>query len=135
MDKEEDGRAVEVVYRLQPNLLSQLVPIEDLVLTSDSVGEEEHMPSTEPLVIQDYQAGVDRQREEDLEGGHMEMNAEADHLVEIGEAPEPYVRAMDPETLETIPNPPDYVHPPGFWDGVVLEERVVDTSVPPGLQY
>jgi len=54
--------------------------------------------------------------------------------VEIGEAPEPYTRATDPETLEAIPDPPDYDHPPGFWDGVVLEERVVDTSVPPGLQ-
>ena len=54
--------------------------------------------------------------------------------MEIGEAPEPYTRATDPETLEAIPDPPDYDHPPGFWDGVVLEERVVDTSVPPGLQ-
>ena len=41
MDDEEDGRAVEVIYRLQPNLLSQLIPIEDLILTSDSIGEEE----------------------------------------------------------------------------------------------
>jgi len=68
------------------------------------------------------------------EGCHMEMNAEVDHLVLIREALEPYARATDPETLEAILDPPDYKHPPGFWDGVVLEERVVDTSVPPGLQ-
>ena len=46
MDDDEDGRANEVVYHLRPNMLTQLVPIETLVLTSDSIGEEEHMPST-----------------------------------------------------------------------------------------
>jgi len=134
MDDDEDGRANEMVYRLRPNLLTQLVPIETLVYTSESIGEEEHMPSTEPLVIQDYQVKVDRQREEDLEGGHLEMNTEADHLVEMGEALELYTRTVDPATLIAIPDPPEYEGPPGFWDGVVLEERVVDTSVPPGLQ-
>jgi len=56
MDSEEDGRAVEVVYHLQSNMLTQLVPIGDLALISDVVREEEPMPSTEPLVIQDYRA-------------------------------------------------------------------------------
>ena len=134
MDNEEDGRANEVVYRLRPNMLTQLIPIETLVHTSDSVGEGEHMPSTEPLVIQDFQAEVEAQREEMREEGHVEMNQEADDLVAMGRAPEPYTRTVDPATLVAIPDPPEYEAPPGFWDGVVLEERVVDTSVPPGLQ-
>jgi len=41
---------------------------------------------------------------------------------------------MNPATLVAIPDPPEYEAPPGFWDGMVREERVVDTSVPPGLQ-
>ena len=134
MDNEEDGRANDVIYRLQPNMLTQLVPIETLVHTSDSVGEGEHMPSTEPLVIQDFQAEVEAQREEMREEGHVEMNQEADNLVAMGRAPEPYTRTVDPATLVAIPDPPEYEAPPRFWDGVVLEERVVDTSVPPGLQ-
>ena len=134
MDDEEDGRANEVVYRLRPNMLTQLVPIEMLVHTSDSVGEGEHMPSTEPLVIQDFQAEVDTQREEMREDGHVEMNQEADDLVRMGMALEPYTCTVDPATLVAIPDPPEYEPPPGFWDGVVMEERVVDTSVPPGLQ-
>jgi len=71
---------------------------------------------------------MDRQREEMREDGHIEMNVEADHLVLIREAPEPYTCATDPLTLEAIPDPPDYKHPPGFWDGVVLEERVIDVG-------
>jgi len=42
-------------------------------------------------------------------------------------------RTVDPATLVAIPDPPEYEAPPRFWDGVVLEERVVDPSVPPGL--
>jgi len=134
MDDKEDGRANKVVYRLRPNMLTQLVPIETLVHTSDSVGEGEHMPSMGPLVIQDFQAEVDTQQEEMREVGHVEMNQEVDDLVAMGRAPEPYTRTADLVTLEAIPDPPEYEGPPGFWDGVVLEERVVDTSVPPGLQ-
>jgi len=134
MDNDEDGRANEVVYHLHPNMLTQLVPIETLVHTSDNIGEEEHMPSTEPLVIQDFQAEVEAQREEMREEGHVEMNQEADNLVAMGMAPEPYTRTVDRATLVAIPDPPEYEPPPGFWDGVVMEERVVDTSVPPGLQ-
>ena len=133
MDNEEDGRANEVVYCLRPNMLTQLVPIETLVHTSDSIREGEHMPSTGPLVIQDFQAEVDAQWEEMREDGHMEMNQEADNLVAMGRAPEPYTCTVDPATPVVIPDPPEYEAPPGFWDGVVLEERVVDTSVPPGL--
>jgi len=134
IDDDEDGRANKVVYCLCPNLLTQLVPIETLVHTSDSVGEGEHIPSTGPLVIQDFQAEVEAQREEMREEGHMEMNQEVDNLVSMGRAPEPYTCTVDPVTLIAIPDPPEYEGPPGFWDGVVLEERVVDTSVPPGLQ-
>ena len=134
MDDDEDGRANEVVYCLRPNMLTQLVPIETLVHTLDSVGEGEHMLSTGPLVIQDFQAEVEMQREEMREEGHVEMNQEADDLVTMGMAPEPYTHTVDPATLVAIPDPPEYEPPPGFWDGVVLEERVVDTSVPPGLQ-
>jgi len=64
MDNEEDGRAVEVVYRLHSGLLNQLIPIETLVHTLESIGEGEHMPSMEPLVIQDFQAEVEAQQEE-----------------------------------------------------------------------
>jgi len=134
MDDDEDGRANKVVYRLRPNMLTQLVPIKTLVHTSDSVGEWEHMPSTGPLVIQDFQVEVEAQREEMREEGHVEMNQEVDDLVAMGMAPEPYTRTVDPATLVAIPDPPEYEPPPGFWDGVVMEERVVDTSVPPGLQ-
>jgi len=84
MDEEEDGRANKVVYRLHPNMLTQLVPIETLVHTSDSIGEGEHMPSTEPLVIQDYQAEVELQRMEAREEGYVEMNQEADKMVASG---------------------------------------------------
>ena len=85
-------------------------------------------------MIQDFQAEVEAQREEMREEGHVEMNQEADDLVVMGMAPELYTRTVDPATLVVIPDLPEYKHPPGFWDGVVLEERVVDTSVPPGLQ-
>jgi len=134
MDNDKNGRANEMVYRLRPNLLTQLIPIETLVHTSDSIGEGEHMPSTGPLVIQDFQVEVEAQREEMREEGHVEMNQEADDLVAMGRALEPYTRTVDPATLIAIPDPPEYEGPPGFWDGVVLEERVVDTSVSPGLQ-
>ena len=133
MDDEEDGKAAEVVYCLPPYMFSQLIPIETVVRTSDSIGEGEHMPSTEPLVIQDFQAEVELQREEMREEGHVEINQEADNLVAMGRAPEPYTHTADPATLVAIPDPPEYEGPPGFWDGVVFEERVVDTSVPPGL--
>ena len=74
MDDSEDGRANKVVYRLRPNMLTQLVPIKTLVHTLDSVGEGEHMLSTEPLVIQDFQVEVELQRVEMREAGQMEMN-------------------------------------------------------------
>jgi len=134
MDNDEDGKANEVVYRLHPNMLTQLIPIGALVYISDSVGEGEHMPSMEPLVIQDFQVEVDAQREEMREEGHVEMNKEANDLVAMGRAPEPYTCTVDPATLVAIPDPPEYEGPPGYWDGVVLEERVVDPGVPPGLQ-
>jgi len=51
MDDDKDSRVNEVVYHLHPNLLNQLIPIETLVHTSESVGEGEHMPSMAPLVI------------------------------------------------------------------------------------
>jgi len=130
MDEEEDGRANKVVYRLRPNMLTQLVLIETLVHTSDSVGEGEHMPSTEPLVIQDYQAEVELQRMEAREEGYVEMNQEADEMVASGEIPDPYSRTMDPETLVAIPDPPDYEGPPTYWRSYQPAERVVDTSVP-----
>jgi len=129
MDDDKDGRANEVVYCICPNMLTQFVPIETLVHTSDSVGEGEHMPSTEPLVIQDYQAEVELQRLEMRERGEMEMNQEVDEMVASGEIPDPYLRTMDPETLVAIPNPPDYEGPPTYWRSYQLEERVVDTSV------
>ena len=132
-DDDEDGRANKVVYHLHPNLLTQLVPIETLVHSSDSVGVGEHMPSTGPLVIQDFQVEVEAQREEMRAEGHVEMNQEVDDLVVMGRVPEPYTPTADPSTLVVIPDPPEYEGHPGFWDGVVLEERVVDTSVPPGL--
>jgi len=133
MDDDEDGRANEVVYRIRPNMLTQLVPIETLVRTSDSVGEGEHMPSTEPLVIQDFQAEVELQRLEAREEGYVEMNQEADEMVATGEVPDPYTRTMDPGTLVAIPNPPDYEGPPTYWRSYQPEERVVDTSVPDEL--
>jgi len=70
MDNDEDGRAIKVVYHLCPNLLNQLVPIETLVHTLESVGEGEHIPPTVLPVIQDFQAEVDRQREEMRGGSH-----------------------------------------------------------------
>ena len=130
MDDEEDGRANKVVYRIRPNMLTQLIPIETQVHTSDRVGEGEHMPSTEPLVIQDFQAEVALQRLEVREEGYMEMNQEADEMVALGEIPDPYSRTMDPETLVAIPDPPDYEGPPTYWRSYQPEERVVDTSVP-----
>jgi len=134
MDDEEDGRANEVVYRLRPNMLTQLVPIETLVHTSDSVGEGEHMPFMEPLVIQDYQGEVELQRMEAREEGYVEMNQEADEMVASGEIPDPYTRTMDPETLVTIPDPLDYEGPPTYWRSYQPVERVVDTSVPDELR-
>jgi len=134
MDDDEDGRANEVVYCIRPNMLTQLVPIETLVHTSGSIGEGEHMPSTEPLVIQDYQAEVELQRLEMRERGEMEMNQEVDKMVALGEIPDPYSRTMDPETLVAIPNPLDYEGPPTYWRSYQPEERVVDTSVPDELR-
>ena len=84
MDDDEDSRVDDAVFRLRPNMLSQLVLIGTPPHTSESVGDGEHMPSTEPLVIQDFQAEVEVQREEMREGGHMEMNQGADNLVEMG---------------------------------------------------
>jgi len=134
MDNDEDGRANEVVYRLRPNMLTQLVPIETLVHTSDSVGEGEHMPSTEPLVIQDFQAEVELQRLEAREEGYVEMNQEADEMVASGEILDPYLRMMDPESFITIPDPLDYEGPPTYWRSYQPAERVVDTSVPDELR-
>ena len=133
MDDDEDGRANEVVYRICPNMLTQLVPIETLVHTSDSVGEGEHMPFTEPLVIQDFQAEVELQRLEAREEGYVEMNQEVDEMVASGEIPDPYSRTADLETGITIPNPLDYEGPPTYWRSYQPEERVVDTSVPDEL--
>jgi len=133
MDDSEDGRAIEVVYRVHPDMLNQLVPIETLVHTSDSVGAEEHMPSTEPLVIQDFQAEVELQRLEAREEGYVEINQEADKMVASGQVPDPYTRTMDPGTLIAIPDPPDHEGPPTYWRSYQPEERVVDTSVPEGL--
>jgi len=133
MDDDEDGRANEVVYRIRPNMLTQLVPIETLVHTSDSVGEGEHMPSTEPLVIQDFQAEVELQRLEVREEGYVEMNQEVDEMVASGEILDPYSRTMDLETLVAIPDPPDYEGPPTYWRSYQPVERVVDTSVPDEL--
>jgi len=104
MDDDEDGRAVDMVYRLRPNLLSQLVLIGTLPHTSDSIGEGEHMLSTEPLVIQDFQVEVEAQREEMREDDHVEMNQEVDGLVTMGRAPEPYTRTANPTTLVAIPD-------------------------------
>ena len=84
-------------------------------------------------VIQDFQAEVEAQREEMREGGHVEMNQEADEMVATGEVPDPYTRTMDPGTLVAIPNPPDYEGPPTYWRSYQPEERVVDTSVPDEL--
>jgi len=134
MDNDEDGRANKVVYCICPNMLTQLVLTETLVHTSDSVGKEEHMPSTEPVVIQDYQAEVEQQRLEMRERGEMEMNQEVDEMVASGEIPDPYSSTMDPETLVTIPDPPDYEGPPTYWGSYQPEERVVDTSVPDELR-
>jgi len=133
MDDDEDGRANEVVYRIHPNMLTQLVPIETLVHTSDSIGEGEHMPSTEPLVIQDFQAEVELQRLEVREEGYVEMNQEVDEMEASGEIPDPYSRTMDPGTLVAIPDPPDYEGPPTYWRSYQPEERVVDISVPDEL--
>ena len=133
MDDGEDGRVNEVVYRIRPNMLTQLIPIETLVHTSDSVGEGEHMPSSEPLVIQDFQVEVELQRLEVREEGYVEMNQEADEMVALGEIPDPYSRTVDPETGIAIPDPPDYEGPPTYWRSYQPEERVVDTSVPKGL--
>ena len=115
-------------------MLTQLVPIETLVHTSDSVGEGEHMLSTEPLVIQDFQVEVELQRLEAREEGYMEMNQEADKMVAAGEVPDPYTQTMDPGTLVAIPDPPDYEGPPTYWRSYQLAERVVDTSVPDELR-
>jgi len=134
MDNDEDGRANKVVYRLRPNMLTQLVPIETRVHISDSAGEGEHMPSTEPPVIQDYQVEVELQRLEMRERGEMEMNQEVDEMVASGEIPDPYLRTMDPETLEAIPDPPDYEGPPTYWRSYQPVERVVDISVPDELR-
>ena len=80
--------------------------METLVHTSDSVGEEEHMPSMEPLVIQDFQAEVELQRLEAREEGYVEMNQEADEIVASADGmPDPYSSTMDPETLVAIPDP------------------------------
>jgi len=131
MDDDEDGRAIEVVYRIHPNMLTQLVPIETLVHTSDSVGEGEHMPSTEPLVIQDFQAEVELQRLEAREEGYVEMNQEADEIVASADGmPDPYSGTIDPETLVAILDPPDYEGPPTYWRSYQPAERVIDTSVP-----
>jgi len=131
MDDDEDSRANEVVYRLRPNMLTQLVPIETLVHTSDSVGEGEHMLSTEPLVIQDFQAEVELQRLEAREEGYVEMNQEADEIVASAEGMlDPYSRMIDPETFVAIPDPPDYEGPPSYWRSYQPVERVVDTGVP-----
>jgi len=112
MDDDKGGRANEVVYRIRPNMLTQLIPIETLVHTSDSVGEGEHMPSTEPLVIQDFQAEVELQRLEAREARYVEMNQEADKMVASEEGiPDPYLRMMDLESLQAIPDPPDYEGP------------------------
>jgi len=92
------------------------------------------MPSMGPLVIQDFQVEVDAQREEMREGGHLEMNQEADDLVAAGMALEPYTCTADPVSLEAIPDSPEYEGPLIYWHRVVLEERVVDASVLPGLQ-
>ena len=135
MDDDEDGRANEVVYRIRPNMLTQLVPIETLVRTSDSVGEGEHMPSTEPLVIQDFQAEVELQRLEAREEGYVEMNQEVDEIVASADGvPDPYSRTLDPETLVAIPNPPDYEGPPTYWRSYQPVERAIDTSVPDELR-
>jgi len=133
MDDEEDGRANKVVYRLRPNMSTQLILIETLVHTSDNVGEGEHMLSMEPLAIQDFQAEVELQRLEVREEGYVEMNQEVDEMVAAGEVPDPYMRTMDLGTLVTIPDPPDYEGPPMYWRSYQLEERVVDTSVPDEL--
>jgi len=130
MDDEEDGRVADAVFRIRPNLLNQLVLIGTPPYTSDGVGDEEHMPSTEPLVIQDFQVEVELQRLEAREEGYVEMNQEADEMVASGEIPDPYSRTMDPETLVAIPDPPDYEGPPSYWRSYQLAERVVDTSVP-----
>jgi len=135
MDDDEDGRANEVVYKLRPNMLTQLVPIETLVHTSDSVGEGEHMPSTGPLVIQDFQAEVELQRLEAREEGYVEMNQEADEIVASADGmPDPYSSTMDPETLVAIPDPPGYEGPPTYWRSYQPATRVVDTSVPDELR-
>jgi len=133
MDDEEDGRVADAVFRIRPNLLNQLVLIGTPPYTSDGVGEEEHMPSTEPLVIQDFQAEVELQRLEAREEGYVEMNQEADEMVVLGEIPDPYSRTMDPETLVAIPDPPDYEGPPTYWRSYQPAERVVDMSVPDEL--
>jgi len=41
---------------------------------------------------------------------------EADDLIVMGRAPEPYTRTADPVTQIAIPDPPEYEHPPRFWD-------------------
>jgi len=134
MDDKEDCRANKVVYCIHPNMLTQLIPVGTLVRISDSVGEGEHMPSTEPLVIQDYQAEVELQRMEVREEGYVEMNQEADEMVASGEILDPYSRTMDPETLIAILDPLDYEGPPTYWRSYQPEERVVDTSVPDELR-
>jgi len=131
MDDEEDGRVADAVFRIRPNLLNQLVLIGTPPYTSDGVGEEEHMPSTEPLVIQDFQAEVELQRLEVREEGYVEMNQEADEIVASADGmPDPYSRTIDPETLVAIPDPPDYEGPPTYWRSYQPVTRVVDTSVP-----
>ena len=135
MDDEEDGRVADAVFRIRPNLLNQLVLIGTPPYTSDGVGEEEHMPSTEPLVIQDFQAEVELQRLEAREEGYVEMNQEADEIVASPDGmPDPYSRTMDPETLVAIPDPPGYEGPPTYWRSYQPAERVIDTSVPDELR-
>jgi len=135
MDDEEDGRVADAVFRIRPNLLNQLVLIGTPPYTSDSVGEEERMPSMEPEEIRDFQAEVELQRLEAREEGYVEMNQEADEIVASAEGmPDPYSREMDPETLQAIPDPPDYEGPPHSWRIYRPAERVVDRSVPEELR-
>jgi len=69
------------------------------------------------------------------EEGYVEMNQEVDEMVASAEGiPDPYSRAVDPETLVAIPDPPDYEGPPTYWRSYQPAVRVVDTSVPDELR-
>jgi len=69
------------------------------------------------------------------EEGYVEMNQAVDDMVASEEGiPDPYSRTTDPETLQAIPDPPDYEGPPTYWRSYQPEERVVDTSVPDELR-